>query len=114
MKKKYKQREFSREECYEIFWKYVENMYRFYLNNAWMFGCMARRYAEYLYRTYYLYEKFEKYSLKTQRIAQTDTFRVFMSDGSFSIVRITNNQIELDGKITDEEDFEKWLERGTR
>ena len=76
-----------------------------------MFGCMARRYAEYLYRTHYLYETFEKYSVKAERIGYTDTFRIPLSDGSFSSVRLTNNQIELDGRITDEENFEKWLGR---
>lgn len=111
MEKKYTRRDFTREECYEIFLKYDENMYRFYFNNAWMFGCMARRYAEYLYRTHYFYETFEKYSVKAERIGHTDTFRVPLSDGSFSSVRLTNNQIELDGRITDEEDFEKWLGR---
>ena len=53
----------------------------------------------------------EEYHKKFEKIGETDTFRVYMRDGSFSSVRITNNQIELDGRITDESDFEEWLGR---
>jgi len=42
--------EMSREECFEIFKKYDPELYKYYSNNAWYFGCNAVRYAEYLKR----------------------------------------------------------------
>lgn len=111
MEKKFTRRDFTQNECMKIFLQYDKSIYDYYFNNAWCFGADARRYAEYLYRKHYLLDKFAEYHKKFEKIGETDTFRVFTSDGSFSSVRITNNQIELDGRITDESDFEEWLGR---
>ena len=111
MEKKFTRRDFTQNECMKIFLRYDKSIYDYYFNNAWCFGADSRRYAEYLYRKHYLLDKFTEYHMKFEKIGETDTFRVYMSDGSFSSVRITNNQIELDGRITDESDFEEWLGR---
>ena len=44
-------KEMTTDECLEIFKKYDTELYNYYLNNMWFFGCDARRYAEYLKRT---------------------------------------------------------------
>ena len=41
-------KELSTDECMEIFKKYDEKSYEYYLNNMWFFGCDARNYARYL------------------------------------------------------------------
>ena len=43
-------KEMTTDECLEIFKKYDTELYNYYLNNMWFFGCNARRYAEYLKR----------------------------------------------------------------
>ena len=44
-------KELTTDECIEIFEKYDQELYRYYINNMYFFGCDARRYAEYLKRT---------------------------------------------------------------
>lgn len=111
MEKKFARRDFTHDECMKIFLQYDKPIYNYYFNNAWYLGADSRRYAEYLYKKHYLLDKFAEYKMKFEKIGDLDAFRVFMNDGSFSSVRITNNQIELDGKIVDDEDFEGWLDR---
>lgn len=41
-------KELTREECMEIFKKYDEKSYKYYNDNMWFFGCVARNYARYL------------------------------------------------------------------
>lgn len=43
-------KEMTTDECMEVFKKYDMELYNYYQNNMWFFGCDARRYAEYLKR----------------------------------------------------------------
>ena len=40
--------ELTTEECMEIFKKYDKDLYRYYQNQMYFFGCYARNYARYL------------------------------------------------------------------
>ena len=44
-------KEMTTDECMEVFKRYDMELYNYYRNNMWYFGCGARRYAEYLKRT---------------------------------------------------------------
>lgn len=101
-------RRFTDEECFEILKRYDPQAYEYYSNNAWFFGCCARRYAEYLYAKNHLVGLFAKYHIRHERIGDHDAYRVYGNFEGFSSVRIANNLLELDGRITDEEDFERW------
>lgn len=43
-----KNKELTTNECMEIFKKYDKDIYEYYMQNAWFFGCNARNYAKYL------------------------------------------------------------------
>ena len=43
-----KNKELTMKECMEIFKKYDKNLYDYYDNQAYFFGCDAKNYARYL------------------------------------------------------------------
>ena len=47
-------------DCIEIFKKYDPELYNYYKNQAWYYGCNARGYANYLLKKYELSRKEEK------------------------------------------------------
>ena len=47
-----KENKITTNECLEIFKKYDHNLYEYYINNMWFFGCDARNYAKYLKEKY--------------------------------------------------------------